>query len=166
MKHRGSNASDRSRRLSQNDKCINNDNNGNDKFEVFEMKNESINESGNSGKPLSSSQMNNNDEIKTQKGRVTINPKEIKINKNNDITEKSILEEKGVSHNELKDSHNIEDNFESRETLSVIGIENTHRHRRGSIKTYSEISSSVNRDQRKSTALKYVNLYNISNVNM
>lgn len=44
------------------------------------------------------------------------------------------------------------DSRSSKETLSNIGIDNTYR--KGSLRSYSEVSSSFNRDQRKNTVLK------------
>jgi len=46
---------------------------------------------------------------------------------------------------------NVADSRSSKETLSNIGIDNTYRR---NSKTYSEVSSIFNRDQRKNTLLK------------
>ncbi|OUM61057.1 hypothetical protein PIROE2DRAFT_13053, partial [Piromyces sp. E2] len=52
-----------------------------------------------------------------------------------------------------KSLHIIEEKYESKETLSNIGLDSSEKQRRESLKSYSEISSSINREQRKSTAM-------------
>jgi len=145
---------------------VTNDNNQvNDDFESFKMKHRASNTFVNTRRTsLIPSQMihANENKIPNRSERKMSQDSDHKMRPEYHLKAKPMNEEKYNSKNELKNSQTI---GESRETLSAIGIEHTNRHRRGSTKTYSEISSTFNRDQRKNTALKYVNLYDISIIN-
>jgi len=135
-----------------------------DDFEIFAMKHRTSIASNHSRRTsLLPSQMIHSNEIKVPRRRLSSSQnsndgKKMRNNEFGGLQDIKEYETSTIPENEEIDTYynntkkiNVADSRSSKETLSNIGIDNTYRR---NSKTYSEVSSIFNRDQRKNTLLK------------
>ncbi|ORX43141.1 hypothetical protein BCR36DRAFT_146918 [Piromyces finnis] len=147
----------------ENNKTINNNNeeNDDDTYEKFAIKSRNNSNVENTKRRMSliPSQMVKVNESKIQKLRMSHNF--VNERDNQSIVEMSNTKnnkfDDNIDYSFKKNSQLIDEKSESKgskDTISNVGLNNGEKRRKGYNKSYSEISSSVNREQRKSTMMK------------
>jgi len=150
---------------------VNNIEKNDENYEQFVMKRKVGSSTGNTRRmSLIPSQMIRANEIKTPRRLLSNNNMSEGKNKH---SHHNLMEENTEKHEFIPEDRKVDDDInssikkslnvvdekseirESKETMSNIGLDSGDKNRKGSIKSFSEISSSINREQRKNTVMKY-----------